>query len=557
MIASRRSVNFLFLCSAIVSLFLNAGWDIWAQTLIHLLTLIILTLFLFQAINQQGELTLTYTANDLWFLLYLATGIISYSWSINQFNTRNEIYNHINYYLLFYLSPLLLSEDFRQTFFFKILGGVASISALIVMWQFWSVHQIYGPLLNANVASGFFIMVIPILISRLVAANIEKKTFISCLPEIILLVIVLSGLGVSRSLSAWLSLFLSMAFFVIMSGNQIVKNNLIARKCIFPGILLGAVVLSYYLALKIHEPAVYNRLLWWKGALSIIRDHPLGGVGLGNFGCMYLVYKTGGLNSLYAHNHYLQLWSEIGIFGLFFWLTGVYKIVSGNLANLAKQEPQRQILNLGVICATCGLLFNNLLDFSLAIPAVAIIWWVLLGLLRFSLPAQLVSFKISLKSRVTYLIIAVIIGGIITKPFLASQRYVNGIAYLRGDDLATARKMIQDSIALDPLNAQAYGFLSDIAKKEGDLNTAMAYLRKAISLNEYFGPFHHNLALLYEAQGNLPQAIIEAEQAIACHRQKALYHYSLALLYKKAGRLTEAEQEYRLYQGLFPHDQSN
>ncbi|MBI5555274.1 MAG: O-antigen ligase family protein [Elusimicrobia bacterium] len=553
----RRLAVLLFFFVALFSPFLNASWDIWSQTLIHLLTLLILTLFLFQDLPQEGKITLYYTTADLWFLLYLAAGVVSYSWSINQFNTRNEIYNHFNYYLLFYLGPLLLSEDFRQALFCRILGSVAGISALIIVWQAWSGQQITGYLLNANVASGFFIMVIPVLISRLAVANIQKKALISSLPEIVLIVIILSGLWVNRSLGAWLSLFLGMTLFMILSSKKIVENNIILPKCIFLGILIGAVVLSYFLMIKIHEPEVYNRLWWWKGAVSMIRDHPLGGVGLGNFGAMYLVYKTAGLNSLYAHNHYLQLWSEIGIFGLFFWLVGVYKVVSGNLSNLAKQEPQRQFISLGLISATCGLLLNSLLDYSLAIPAIAIIWWVLLGLLRFSLPTQFFSLKISLASRVVYLIAAIIMGVVITKPFLASQRYVSGLDYLNGKNTSAAKKMMQDSIVLDPLNAQAYGFLSDIAKKEGDLNTAIAYLQKAISLNEYFGPFHHNLALLYEAQGNLPQAIIEAERALACHRQKALYHYTLSLFYKKVGRLTEAEQEYRQCQELLPLAQNN
>jgi tetratricopeptide (TPR) repeat protein len=139
---------------------------------------------------------------------------------------------------------------------------------------------------------------------------------------------------------------------------------------------------------------------------------------------------------------------------------------------------------------------------------------------------------------------------IIVKPFFASQRYVSGIALLGQNDLAGARKMLELSTALDPLNAQAYGFLSDTVKIEGDLDSAAGYLQKAIALNKYFGPFHHNLALLYDAQKKLPQAIAEAEQALACHRQKPLYHYTLGLLYQKAGRTADAERESRQWKEL-------
>ena len=280
----------------------------------------------------------------------------------------------------------------------------------------------------------------------------------------------------------------------------------------------------------------------------MIKSYPLGGVGLGNFGSMYLVYKTAGLNSLYAHNQFLQLWTEIGVFSLLFWLLGFSSVIRNSLVELSSQEPQKQYQNLALICGISGLMAYNLIDYSLAIPAIAIIWWILLGLLRPSLPTKTRTFKIGILGRVVYVIAAIWLGIIIVKPFVASQRYVSGIMYLRQNDLPTAKKILQSSIALDPLNAQAYGFLSDIEKKEGALDTAVGYLQKAISLNKYFGPFHHNLALLYDDQNKLPQAIAEAQAALACHRQKALYHYTLSLLYRKAGRTVEAEQEYAQWQ---------
>ncbi len=555
MMAPRRSVIFLFLFTVVSSLFFNAGWDIWAQTLIHLLTLVILTLFLFQVTPQKKEITFSYTTADVWFFLYLAGISLSYLYSVNQFNTRNELYNHFNYYLFFYLCPLLLAKDHWRDLFFRWLGIAAVFIALIILWQMWHGGQITGgPLLNANIASGLFVMVIPITISRLILAVQQKKTIVSYLPELMLAILIFAGLLGNRSLGGWISIYFSLLLFLAL-GRRIFKdtNNVWPkRKYIIACLLLSAIVISYFVLAKMQEPEVYNRLLWWRGAVNMIKDHPVGGVGLGNFGNMYLVYKTAGLNSLYAHNHYLQLWSEIGVFSLLFWVMGVYTVIRGSLAKLPGQEPQKIYINLALICAASGLLVYNLIDYSLSIPAIAIIWWILLGLLRPGLPSKTITFKIGIYSRVAYLFAVIIMSLMVVQPFLASQRYVSGIAYLRQNDLVEANKMMKRSIALDPLNAQAYGFLSDIAKKEGALNTAEEYLQKAISLNKYFGPFHHNLALLYEAQDKLPQAIAEAEQALTCHRQKALYHYTLWLLYKKAGRIPAAEQEYRQYRELLP-----
>jgi tetratricopeptide (TPR) repeat protein len=558
--ALRRSAIVLFLCTAIISLFLNAGWDIWAQSLIHLLTVVILTLFLHQETRQKKEITFSYTVADSWLFLYLAGISLSYLYSVNQFNTRNELYNHFNYYLFFYLCPLLLSEDYWRDLFLRLLGMATGFIALVILWQVWSGEQVTGgPLLNANIASGLFVMVLPILVSRLVFAVRGKKTISSYLPDLVLLILALAGMLGNRSLGGWISLYFSMLLFLGLSGIMFssANNARSPKKYAVAGLALSAVGIIYFVVAKMHEPDVYNRLLWWRGAVHMIQDHPLGGVGLGNFGTMYLVYKTAGLNSLYAHNHYLQLWSEIGVFNLLFWLLGIYTVIHGNLAKLPGLEPQKQYMSLGLICAASGLLAYNLIDYSLTIPAIAILWWVLLGLMRPLLPVKTCTVKIGTYHRVAYIFAAIILGIVVVKPFLASQRYVSGIAYLRQNDPAEAKKMLHSSIALDPLNAQVYGFLSDIAKNEGDLSTAVEYLQKAISLNKYFGPFHHNLALLYETQGKLPQAVAEAQTALACHRQKPLYHYTLSLLYKKTGRSAEAEQEYRQWQELSPNVQKN
>ncbi|MDD5131791.1 MAG: hypothetical protein PHH44_03940 [bacterium] len=537
----------LFLFTSLISLFLNASWDLWAQTLIHILTLVILSIYLLHVTWQKKEMTFSYTTADLWYFLYLAGISLSYFYSVNQYNTRNELFNHFNYYLFFYLGPLLLTGDRWRDLFFRLLGIAAGLIALVILWQIWSGQRITGgPLLNANIASSFFVLVMPLLIYRLVLAIREKKNLAGYCPELVLIIIVLAGLLGNRSLGGWVSLYFSLLLFLVLkrkiynSGNKARPGG----KYALAALLISGLVIVCFIAAKMREPEVFNRFLWWRGAISMIKGYPLGGVGLGNFGSMYLVYKTTGLNSLYAHNQFLQLWTEIGVFSLLFWLLGFYSVISNTLVKLSSQEPQKQYQILALICGISGLMAYNLIDYSLAIPAIAIIWWILLGLLRPMLITKTCTFKIGALFRLVYVLAVIILGIIIVKPFMASQRYVSGIMYLRQNDLSAARKTLQSSINLDPLNAQAYGFLSDIAKKEGALDAAVEYLQKAISLNRYFGPFHHNLALLYEDQNKLSQAIAEAQAALACHRQKELYHYTLSRLYQKAGRALEAEQAY-------------
>jgi Lipid A core - O-antigen ligase and related enzymes len=87
------------------------------------------------------------------------------------------------------------------------------------------------------------------------------------------------------------------------------------------------------------ESGLGARLLIWRSAVEMIREHPVLGVGLGNFGAHYLsaqastlsdpkLQNTAGLKQTgSAHNLLLHAWAEAGIPGLVLWLViSVYAV---------------------------------------------------------------------------------------------------------------------------------------------------------------------------------------------------------------------------------------
>ena len=65
---------------------------------------------------------------------------------------------------------------------------------------------------------------------------------------------------------------------------------------------------------------VQERFVFWQDALKIVRDHPVFGLGGGAFEETYRRYQSYYYSSTQTHNHYVQMWAEVGTVGLFIFL---------------------------------------------------------------------------------------------------------------------------------------------------------------------------------------------------------------------------------------------
>ncbi len=540
-----------YLLAALPPLF-SGSWDLWTLCLIHFLTLLLVFFFCWLRVRRHDRISLTYTASDPYFLVFLAICFLSYLFSPNRFNSRNELFNQINYYLLFYLALNLLDSDFRRTGFRYLLYPISAFIGLLAVKQAWAHQMAVGTLLNPNILAGYIIAIVPLLLADLQAGEAgtgrERVIYAGKAGLLVLLLVVLA---LTHSFGGWLSLFLALIFFLWLQDKYaLTETSAGYRLATYAGLGVIGAALLYFAVMKMNEPGVLNRLDWWAGAWKIVKQYPILGVGLGNFDTLYLRYKTGELNSLYAHNHFLQLWCEVGLIGVVALLGGIYQSLKGFMANLTGLPRSGKILTIGVACSLTAMLLNSLVDYSLYIPAVAILFWILLGYGQSALPRRTITLKRNWGLLIAFSALMVWAGISFVNTFWASQRYMAGTDYLHNGQLTLAEANLLESIKLDPLNAQTYAFLSEVYKQERQPGTAVHYLQEAIKLNPNYGPFHHNLAWLYSQQGDPPGAIREAQSAVACHPHKALYHYSLGIFYKENGLTQPAQKEFQEAQDL-------
>ncbi len=125
------------------------------------------------------------------------------------------------------------------------------------------------------------------------------------------------------------------------------------------------------------EPSNFGRLLIWRQALDIFRDHPLLGVGIGGYS--EFVDPTASYRApIYAHNTYLDIAVEMGIFALIAWL-GIFLVALKGLWRTLKKKELR-IISAGLIGSLVWFSVHCLVDTPIFSPRILPILMVILGL---------------------------------------------------------------------------------------------------------------------------------------------------------------------------------
>ena len=190
------------------------------------------------------------------------------------------------------------------------------------------------------------------------------------------------NIGLSFSRSAWLALALG-AFLLIVLYN-------------WKAILLP--ILGVVLALIV--PAIRNRLgdfsiifqdpriSTWKIAIKMIKDHPILGVGNGNYVSLYGEYVSRFPELMYnhntrfpSHNSYLKVQSELGILGTMLFIIILIAIfIKLKKFLYIEKELQHKIFFKGFFISAIVFLFMNIFDNLFFVPKVSMYFWILVAI---------------------------------------------------------------------------------------------------------------------------------------------------------------------------------
>jgi O-antigen ligase len=238
----------------------------------------------------------------------------------------------------------------------------------------------FGPFVNRNHFAGFINMIIFLSLGiALRSRKTERKVLYAFLTVVMAL-----SLFLSLSRGGIVSFFAGLATFIFVILTQSISKKRLIPIFLFV-LALGIYLFSFGISPVIErfaqtEVSHEQRLVAWQGTLSAFKDFPLFGSGLGTFEHVFKIYQPEGLIGYYdhAHNDYLELLLETGIFGV---LIGGFFFVFVLRGIFKKEWQDREIyLKAGFLSSLATMAVHSAFDFNLHIPSNALLFFLILGM---------------------------------------------------------------------------------------------------------------------------------------------------------------------------------
>jgi O-antigen ligase len=189
--------------------------------------------------------------------------------------------------------------------------------------------------------------------------------------------LMIAAVGVSFSRGAYVGLIVGGLFFaaVFLKRSGVLGKTLVAAVILIVLLFVfNSNVVSQRLtsSFNLKEGSNAERYKNWVQAVDMIRDYPLGGVGLGNY-ARAVDPTAPNRSSIYAHNLFLDIAAETGILNAVVFLSLILFAIWRNVKN-------NNMISLGLAAGLVAFFVHSLFDTALYCPQVLTIFLIIIAL---------------------------------------------------------------------------------------------------------------------------------------------------------------------------------
>lgn len=475
--------------------------------------------------------------------------------SLLQSANPTESFAQLSHYLTFAIIPLLLAVTLSARDLlplFRVLVWVSLPIGVIGVVQYFGIGSLGIPstaqpsatFFHRNAAAAYLAAVIPLSWYCYFEANDRSRALYAGAMSLALAYFVFT-----RTRGAWVGVAVATVAVLILYRWQLKPGARDARALRTPIVLA---VVTIVLAGMIPERAVSGsrsafddkkasalgavssilsdhghrgRPELWRHTLSMIADHPLFGVGIGNWEFQYPAYAGGEHLNIDAaprrpHNDLLWITSETGIVGLGAFLGLLGLTIGVGLRTLRDGSVSSRHLALVCIFIIVAHSVDGMFNFPRERPGGASLFWVAIGGLWTAAPGRIRR----------------------TQPGMMLPVILVSV-------LAWATQMTVRRAAYDYHHLKVH-----VAERAGDWQTILEHAPRASAYGSFRANTYIALGRAHYRTGSTASAIEAYEKALSLHPNSLNAHNNLGIAYRRAGRTDEAvlslKTAIRLYPGF-------
>ncbi len=529
---------------------------------------------------------------------FLVYAIIDYTGSPVEHASRIELFQVLLYGFVYFFVVQNLAHRQERTWLIGALLVLGSLQAMFGIWQAYSgaktifgYERPEGYLLRAsgtyicpNHLAGLLEMLLGLALAKLAFQHGKGHGSIQqvALKKFLLgyaAVVIVAGILHSLSRGGWVATAAGILGFVIWATfrarsrwPRIALGVAIAGT--FATMLFNVAAVRNYVALtftenqpgaSVSDPTLGGRTMYWQSTFKIIQENPLFGTGAGTWNYMQQKHRHPGMqmNPEYAHNDILQLMSDYGIFGFSLVLAALacFYWQATRIVRRGVTSEQRAFA-IGAILAVSMMLIHSWFDFNLHIPANAMVFVALLGMVAgIEVPSSSAQ-RIEMQPAFRYagagalVLLAIGIAWQVVPAGISHRHVIVGTALkeqLRWDE---AKEAFQQAIRWDSRFPEAYRKLGEVCRNQAQFRIApdraaerLELAREAVRcfetsllLNPYQTDVILKLGSACELVGDVAKAKQAYERATVVDPQSARAYVAYGVFLRKQGQDQLASQ---------------
>lgn len=583
--------------------------------------------------------------------LFLAIEALSLVWAENRYLSFRLIWQDVAFGLLVVVVMNCVRNEkmFRRILVTTIC--TATVVAILGFFQYFNIDimslfqgveytrgevVMFSTIGHYNFLAAYLNSIIPSSLMMIVVSRDHKKRILFA---VIFLILIFTFL-LTKSRGAWLGWIVASAVLCFGYLSRMRGRKRVTIRVLLPSFVIGVIVcllltaIGAYISSEIYVAhngytlkdwtqyfvnstsqraistfnintgsALHRRIIWIP-TLRLIGDNVLTGVGKNNFQVMYPNYSSEHIKEKLkilthrgtkVHNEYLQIFAEMGLFGLLAFLFFLYILVrtGSNALKLSREEKgDRYLLCLGLLAGVLATLVHSLVSHPLRLPASSLHFWLLTGFIgglcyhqkQDRQPVHTFRGLPQKRKRMNRVFIVLILMAMVLVPVFVSrpivaeyyikkgdmykshERYDEalvfykkacswgcrdsevfrniGRSYFQIQNYDAAIEYWQKDLTVNPHFPQTYYYLGSAHFRKGEFPIAEAMLLKALEIYPGYPEVRRRLKDLYQRWGMILEKKRQTEEAIR--------------IYRRALRLFEDEERFHVSLGhlLYENDQA-